>query len=84
MYKELGHLVTLAEKWLIHWRGNSEEKQKALNYVRIYMQGVKDKNYYTLPVQVRLHKLGNFIAGLKTMGKAMKYMTHTGSMSNGI
>ncbi|CAL8097253.1 unnamed protein product [Orchesella dallaii] len=55
MYKELGHLVHLAEKWLIHWKGDSEEREKAVEYVRLYMKGVKDKNYYRLPIQVRLH-----------------------------
>lgn len=75
MYKDLGHLVALAEKWLIHWRGDSEKRQKAIEYVRLYMQGVKDKNYYMLPVQVRLHKLGAFIAGLKVMGRFWFYLS---------
>lgn len=67
MYKDLGHLINLAENWLIHWKGDSEERQKAVNFVRMYMQRVKTKNYYKLPIQVRLHKLGAFIAGLKNM-----------------
>jgi len=68
MYQDLGHLVALAEKWLVDWSTESMKRTTALQFVRMYMITSKDPDWYSLPSEVRLQKLGAFMANLKLIG----------------